>query len=161
MRLSIIKVKKGHGLYKLLIYVLGFLKEHFFDPASHTGFLEDKLRNIRRNLRDDQRRYRKRGGHSSEIPIGLEEVKSDESVQEWITIIKRMKPSPDNISSIKMGMDKTYSHRRYWISNQSPTLAEIVENYPRFIDMPFLVSPFNYTVFNVSHPYKVFTFTNE
>lgn len=51
-----------------------------------------------------------------------------------------MKPTPENRSSIRMGMDKTYTHRRFWISSQSPTLAEIVENYPRFIDMPYLVS---------------------
>ncbi|XP_063041098.1 uncharacterized protein LOC134435998 [Engraulis encrasicolus] len=113
--------------------------EHFYDPVSHSGFLEDKLRNIRRSLRDDQRRYRRRGG-SSEVLVRLEEVvESDESVKEWITVIKRMKPTPENRSSIKMGMDKTYTHRRYWISSQSPTLAEIVEHYPRFIDMPYLI----------------------
>lgn len=116
------------------------VKEHFYDPTSHTGFLEDKLRNICRKLRDDQRRYCRRGG-PSEVTLRLEEVtESDESVQEWITVIKRMKPSPENLSSIKMGMDKTYSYQRYWISNQSPTLAEIVENCPRFVDMPYLVS---------------------
>nr|XP_061836563.1 uncharacterized protein LOC133619519 isoform X2 [Nerophis lumbriciformis] len=50
-----------------------------------------------------------------------------------------MNPSPENLSSIKMGMDKTDFHRRYWISNQSFTLAEIAMNYPRFIDMPYLI----------------------
>ncbi|XP_072772028.1 uncharacterized protein [Nerophis lumbriciformis] len=113
--------------------------EHFYYPTCHTGFLEDKLRNICRKLRDDRRRYCRRSG-SSEVTVRLEEVtESDESVQEWITVIKRMKPCPENLSSLKMGMDKTYFHRRYWISNQSPTLAEIVENYPYFIDMPYLI----------------------
>lgn len=111
---------------------------------SHSGFLEDKLRNIRRSLRDDQRRYRRRGGLGggpSEVLVRMEEVvESEESVKEWITVIKRMKPTPENRSSIKMGMDKTYIHRRYWISSESPTLAEIVGNYPRFVDMPYLVS---------------------
>lgn len=117
------------------------VKEHFCDPSSHTGFLEDKLRNIRRKLRDDQQRYRKRGSRSSEVTIRFEDVtESDESVEEWMTVIKRMKPTPENVSTIKMGMDKTCSHRRYWISNQSPTLAEIMGNYPCFIDMPYLVS---------------------
>lgn len=137
-RLILIVARKISFICVVLVFCV--VKEHFYDPTSHAGFLEDKLRNIRRKLMDDQRRYCRRGC-SSEVTLRLEEVtESDESVQEWITVIKRMKPSPENLSSIKMGMDKTYSHRRYWISNQSPTLAEIVENYPRFVDMPYLVS---------------------
>ncbi|XP_076581846.1 uncharacterized protein LOC143317672 [Chaetodon auriga] len=34
--------------------------EHFYDPISHCGFLETKLRNLRRNLEQGQRRYKKR-----------------------------------------------------------------------------------------------------
>ncbi|XP_062339698.1 uncharacterized protein LOC134038103 [Osmerus eperlanus] len=117
--------------------------EHFYDPTSHSGFLEDKLRNLRRNLRDDQRRYCKigLGRGSSEITVTLEEVTEgdEESAKQWITVIKRMKPTPENLSSIKMGMEKTYAHRRFWITSQSPTVADIFEHYPRFIDMPYLI----------------------
>ncbi|KAF1381066.1 hypothetical protein PFLUV_G00170600 [Perca fluviatilis] len=34
--------------------------EHYYDPVSHCGFLETKPRNLRRNLEQGQRRYRKR-----------------------------------------------------------------------------------------------------
>lgn len=36
------------------------LQEHFYDPSSHSGFLEMRLRNIRRKLEAGQRRYTKR-----------------------------------------------------------------------------------------------------
>ncbi|XP_063076031.1 uncharacterized protein LOC134466064 [Engraulis encrasicolus] len=46
--------------------------EHFYDPVSHCGFIEMKLRNLRRSLQDDQRRYRKRrrssDGFAGEVP---------------------------------------------------------------------------------------------
>ncbi|XP_065099519.1 uncharacterized protein [Paramisgurnus dabryanus] len=114
--------------------------EHFYDPVSHSGFIEMKLRNLRRNLHDDQRLYQRkriRISDSSVVSITLEV--EDESTQEWTTVIKRMKPSPENLHTIKMGMEKTYSNRRSWISNKSPTVKEIFEEYPRFIDMPYLL----------------------
>ncbi|KAI2660424.1 hypothetical protein H4Q32_007986 [Labeo rohita] len=34
--------------------------EHFYDPVSHSGFIEMRLRNLRRKLCDDQRRYQRK-----------------------------------------------------------------------------------------------------
>ena len=90
-------------------------------------------------FRDDQLRYCKRGlcSGSSEITVTLEEVTEgdEESAKQWITVIMRMKPTPENHSSIKMGMEKTYAHRRFWITSQSPTVADIFEHSHRFLDM--------------------------
>lgn len=123
---------------------LNMFQEHFYDPVSHCGFIEIRLRNLRRSLHDDRRRYRKQG-RSSElsrvaITLGVIEEGEDESIGGWITATKRMRPSPENLASIKMGMKKTFSNRRLWIQSQSPTVAEIFQQYPRFVDMPYLVS---------------------
>ncbi|ROL55346.1 hypothetical protein DPX16_0251 [Anabarilius grahami] len=118
--------------------------EHFYDPVSHSGFIEMRLRNLRRKLHDDQRRYqskRSRISDSSGVSITLELTAEgeEESTREWTTVIKRMKPSPENLNTIKVGMEKTYSNRRLWVANKSPTLKEIFEEYPRFVDMPYLL----------------------
>lgn len=122
-----------------------FIQEHFYDPVSHSGFIEMRLRNLRRKLHDDQRRYqrkRSRISDSSGVSITLEitaEGEEEESSREWTTVIKRMKPSPENLNTIKTGMEKTYSNRRLWVANKSPTVKEFFEQYPRFVDMPYLV----------------------
>lgn len=83
-----------------------------------------KLRNIRRNLEEGQRRYQKRKMLGSAASAAQPSV--DEDPSEWLTVIKRMKPSPENMGPIKTAMEKTFSHRRNWISTQSPTVADIV-----------------------------------
>ncbi|XP_029908663.1 uncharacterized protein LOC115360137 isoform X2 [Myripristis murdjan] len=35
-------------------------------------------------------------------------------------------------------MEKTFTHRRFWISTKRPTAEEIFQQYPRFIDLPYL-----------------------
>ncbi|XDV31339.1 hypothetical protein PO909_034048 [Leuciscus waleckii] len=58
---------------------------------------------------------------------------------EWITLMKRLRPSAENIPSIKSAMENTYTRRRSWISKATPTLTEIFNEYPRFLDMPSLI----------------------
>ncbi|XP_016110551.1 uncharacterized protein [Sinocyclocheilus grahami] len=82
--------------------------EHFYDPVSHSGFIEMRLRNLRRRLHYDQRRYqrkRSRISDSSGVSITLEMTAEgeEESSREWTTVIKRMKPSPENLNTIKLG----------------------------------------------------------
>lgn len=112
-------------------------QEHFFDGPSHNGFIEMRLRNIRRKLQQSQRTYNLKRRLSTEqpsLPITDETVPS-----EWLTLIKRMRPSPENSSSIKTAIDQTFSYRRRWITTKSPTVGEIFKEYPRFLDMPALV----------------------
>ncbi|XP_052006258.1 uncharacterized protein LOC127660185 [Xyrauchen texanus] len=88
--------------------------EHFFDGPSHSGFIEMRLRNIRRKLQQSQRIYnlkRRLPTDQPSLPI------TDETVPtEWLTLIKRMRPSPENSSSIKTAIDQTFSYRRRWIT---------------------------------------------
>ncbi|XP_070400016.1 PTB domain-containing engulfment adapter protein 1 isoform X2 [Nothobranchius furzeri] len=52
---------------------------------------------------------------------------------------KRLGPSSENISSLKSAMEKTYTRQGSWISKKNPTMAEILEEYPRFMDIPNLL----------------------
>lgn len=98
-----------------------------------------RLRNIRRKLEVGQRRYMKRKITVLEHKRPEHEPDETSVTNEWIMLMKRLRPSSENITSIKSAMEKTYTRRRSWISTASPTMAEIFSQYPRFIDMPSLV----------------------
>ncbi|XP_039859147.1 uncharacterized protein LOC120723321 [Simochromis diagramma] len=115
--------------------------EHYYDPVSHCGFLETKLRNLRRNLDQGQRRYKKRKvtNDCGEDKKLRQEDGNTSSTDEWVTLIKRLRPSAENLPTIMSGMEETYTSRRAWISKDSPTAAEIFREYPRFLDLPSLL----------------------
>ncbi|KAF5892104.1 uncharacterized protein DAT39_018201, partial [Clarias magur] len=114
-----------------------FFWSFFFDWPSHSGFIEMRLRNIRGKLQQIQRMYSLKRRYSTQQPS----ESPDETVpSEWLTLIKRMRPSPEIIPSIKNAIDQTYSYRRRWIKTKSPTVAEIFKEYPRFLDMPALLT---------------------
>ncbi len=121
----------------LFLFLHYSCQEHFLDGPSHSGFIEMRLRNIRRKLQQNQRMYSLKRRHCTLQPSL---PNPDETVpSEWLTLIKRMRPSPENSSSIKTAIDQTFSYRRRWITTKSPTVAEIFKEYPRFLDMPALV----------------------
>lgn len=110
------------------------------------GFIEMRLRNIRRSLAEGHRRYHRKKwacsaalAQPSTAQPSTAQPLDDNDLREWLFIIKRMKPSPENMGPIKTAMEKTLSHRRNWISTQSPTVADIIHEYPRFIDISSLV----------------------
>ncbi|KAI9522517.1 hypothetical protein NQZ68_035361, partial [Dissostichus eleginoides] len=109
--------------------------EHLYDPASHSGFLEMRLRNIRRKLEEVQRRYRR---HKRSRDVGPSSVQDEGDIKECINLMKKLRPSAENISSIKSAMQKTFTSRRSWISKHSPTINQIFQEYPRFLDIPTL-----------------------
>ncbi|XP_028449633.1 uncharacterized protein LOC114565647 isoform X2 [Perca flavescens] len=115
--------------------------EHFFDPASHSGFLEMRLRNIRRKLEEGQRRYsrHKRCRDVEEMSSSVQDEGDGSEVREFINLMKRLRPSAENMSSIKSAMQKTFTWRRSWISKHSPTMEKILQEYPRFLDIPTLL----------------------
>ncbi|XP_047185130.1 uncharacterized protein LOC118301910 [Scophthalmus maximus] len=115
--------------------------EHFFDPASRSGFLEMRLRNIHRKLEEGQRRYsrHKRSRDVNEMSNSVQDEGDSSDVREFINLMKRLRPSAENISSIKSAMQKTFTWRRSWISKHSPTMEEILQEYPRFLDIPTLL----------------------
>jgi hypothetical protein len=69
-------------------------------------------------------------------------AEGDDSVNEWMTVIKRMRPCQENLSTIKEAMDKTYASQRLWIAARHPTLEDFFAEFPRFVDMPYMVSAY-------------------
>ncbi|KAF3851479.1 hypothetical protein F7725_013251, partial [Dissostichus mawsoni] len=112
--------------------------EHLYDPASHSGFLEMRLRNIRRKLEEVQRRYRRHKRSRDVGPSSVQDEGDDSDIKECINLMKKLRPSAENISSIKSAMQKTFTSRRSWISKHSPTINQIFQEYPRFLDIPTL-----------------------
>lgn len=105
-----------------------------------------RLRNIRRKLEEGQRRYsrHKRSRDVNEMSSSVQDEGDSSDVREFINLMKRLRPSAENISSIKSAMQKTFTWRRSWISKHSPTMEEILQEYPRFLDIPTLVGVFLY-----------------
>ncbi len=90
-----------------------------------------KLRNMRRHLEEGQRRYlRKRKTPCSVSAAALVTSSNDEDPNEWLTVIKRMKPSSENITSIKTAMEKTFIHHRNWISMGHQQLVTFANSTP-------------------------------
>ncbi len=95
-------------------------------------------------LHDDQQCCHKQGRSSDpsgvNIILGLTPKAEKEFIKEWISVTKRMRPSPENLSSIKMSMDETYGDQRLWITTNPLTVAEIFQQYPHFVDLPYVIS---------------------
>lgn len=102
-----------------------------------------RLRNLRRQLEESQRRYRKRKRSKDLGKTPVLEVEDTDDTRELISLMKRQRPSADNLAAIKCTMQRTFDHRRLWISSKSPTMDEIFREYPRFLDVPALVSAFS------------------
>lgn len=68
-------------------------------------------------------------------------AEGEEVISEWKTMIKkRDRVKKTSAPSKKARKKKTYANRRLWITASSPTVEEIFAEYPRFVDMPYLVS---------------------
>lgn len=78
------------------------------------------MRNLRRALHEDQRRYSKQGRSSgpSAVTVTVDTSIGEESITKWITTTKRLRPTPENGTAIKKGMEETYAHRRLWINGE-------------------------------------------
>lgn len=63
---------------------------------------------------------------------------SEEAAHQLVSFCRRA--TSDLKKDITDAMKKTYGNRMLWITNESPTLAEILQKYPRYIDVEGLVS---------------------
>ncbi|KAK5880603.1 hypothetical protein CesoFtcFv8_023614 [Champsocephalus esox] len=98
-----------------------------------------RLRNIRRKLVEVQRRYRRHKRSRDVGPSSVQDEGDDSDIKECINLMKKLRPSAENISSIKSAMQKTFTSRRSWISKHPPTMNQIFQEYPRFSDIPTLL----------------------
>ncbi|XP_015217537.2 uncharacterized protein [Lepisosteus oculatus] len=113
--------------------------EHLYDPVSRTGYIETRLRNFRRTLEADKKKYvlkRRRAelGIVDSKPGSNE--KTSEEAKKWITLMKKTRPLAKNLTVIKNCMERTFSARRKWMVSKRPSLDVVIAEYPRFLDVP-------------------------
>lgn len=89
------------------------------------------------------RRYRRHKRSRDVGPSSVQDEGDDSDIKECINLMKKLRPSAENISSFKSAMQKTFTSRRSWISKHSPIIKQMFQEYPRFMDIPTLVGFFS------------------
>ena len=126
------------------------MQEHFFAPSGgQSGYIQDKLKNVRRNLPPTSKQKSKltRGipadsssGHAgpqaknADIPV-LPEA----DAKELESYCRNATGGAHRVSVMK-AMAECVGNRLQWIKSQKPFLSEVLARYPRFLDIPELVS---------------------
>ncbi|XP_066554653.1 uncharacterized protein LOC136741940 [Amia ocellicauda] len=111
--------------------------EHLYDPISRTGYIETRLRNFRRTLEADKKKYvlkRRR----TEVPPSEQKPEDHvpEETRKWIALMKKTRPLAKNLVLIRNGMERTFGARRRWMLSKRPTVDAVITEYPRFLDVP-------------------------
>jgi hypothetical protein len=57
-------------------------------------------------------------------------------------LLREQRPNVANVQELLDLMEQTRNTRRSWISNNNPSITEILRRYPRFQDVPDSVSHF-------------------
>jgi hypothetical protein len=60
-------------------------------------------------------------------------------------ILRERRPNNANKEELLLLMDRTRDERRAWITRDEPSITEILNKYPRFVDIPDAVSHFHST----------------
>ena len=123
-------------------------KEHLYNPKNDNGFLRQTIRNIRTRDEKIKKRSYQTKRKFEEIQDEVFEEQIDEDLMKGhITVMKSRFPNTeDNKNQIIYLMKLTRSYRKNWIQNEQPFISEILSIYPRYIQMPFLVSYFFLTL---------------
>ncbi|KAG8180826.1 hypothetical protein JTE90_005913 [Oedothorax gibbosus] len=101
--------------------------ELYYDPVSHTGFLEQFIRGSRSSDPNiPTRAYGKR----------KHEVEASTSVMDANNYMSRNKVTTSNKTEMEAALDITREQRRNWILGpEKPSITLILRKYPRFQDM--------------------------
>ncbi|XP_061080371.1 uncharacterized protein LOC133114765 isoform X2 [Conger conger] len=116
--------------------------EHLYDPMSRTGYIETRLRNFRRTLEADKKKYvlkRRRAELGVAEPKGRGgpgEGQRAEETRKWVALMKKTRPLSKNLPTIRTGMERTFAARRKWMSSKRPGVNAVLAEYPRFLDVP-------------------------
>ncbi|XP_064170342.1 uncharacterized protein LOC135242934 [Anguilla rostrata] len=116
--------------------------EHLYDPMSRTGYIETRLRNFRRTLEADKKKYvlkRRRaelGLAEPKARAGPGEGQGAEETRKWVSLLKKTRPLSKNLPTIRSGMERTFAARRKWMSSKRPSVNAVLAEYPRFLDVP-------------------------
>nr|XP_023691406.1 uncharacterized protein LOC111856031 isoform X2 [Paramormyrops kingsleyae] len=117
--------------------------EHLYDPVSRTGYIETRLRNFRRTLEADKKKYvlkRRRAelGLVSQTPVP-KGAQGGEETRKWVALLKRTSPLTKNLPTIRAAMECTFAARRKWMSSERPSMGAVLAEYPRFLDVPSMI----------------------
>ncbi|PIK38266.1 hypothetical protein BSL78_24886 [Apostichopus japonicus] len=123
--------------------------EHFCAEGKQTGFIQDRLKNIRRHIPEEsKKRPFSQGSTFPSCPASSKSQMSsecsdptpisEEAAHQLVSFCRRA--TSDLKKDITDAMKKTYGNRMLWITNESLTLAEILQKYPRYIDVEGLVN---------------------
>ncbi|KAI1887250.1 hypothetical protein AGOR_G00187940 [Albula goreensis] len=113
--------------------------EHLYDPMSRTGYIETRLRNFRRTLEADKKKYvlkRRRAELGLVDPKPKAEEHAGEETRRWVALLKKTRPLNKNLPTIRSGMERTFAARRKWMNSKRPSMNAVLAEYPRFLDVP-------------------------
>ncbi|CAB3977440.1 hypothetical protein BSL78_19360 [Paramuricea clavata] len=120
--------------------------EHFY--CNGHGFIEYRLKNVR-TARPQESRRKKRCAVKDEIssnhiiipdPGKPDEIILTQELNEKICWMKYTPPSNDKHATHVEHFKATHQHRRSAIKASQMTITSIIEEYPRFKDMPDLIN---------------------
>ncbi|KAK5916337.1 hypothetical protein CgunFtcFv8_011330 [Champsocephalus gunnari] len=103
-----------------------------------TGFLEERLRNVRKRMRMLKRPRHQEQQKEQTVPSTPE---YDVPPEKRIEMVLWMKVNRYPVSQVEDYMNQTALHRGKWIrSNGSKSLPEILTEFPRLLDNPGMIS---------------------
>lgn len=136
----------------IFVNFFSVLQENFFtsEDGKQAGYIQTKLKNIRRDLSDDakQRPRKNKVAKTLQLPTTMstssgrkrpreEDCIPDNSADELILLAKRT--SIDQVQDITQAMKETFPNRQKWLEEKAPCVADIIERFPRYKDLPQLV----------------------
>ncbi|XP_028254191.1 uncharacterized protein LOC114453764 [Parambassis ranga] len=102
-----------------------------------TGFLEERLRNVRKRMRS-LIRPRQQEPQEDHAVLTPDSLSSPQNIREMVAWLKANKYP---VSEVEAKMKETSIHRSKWIRcNGSKTISEILREFPRLTDNPGMIS---------------------
>lgn len=116
-----------------------FFKEHINDPENHSGFLGWFIRNQRsRNPMITTRSYKRKLEDEAEVNDDVN-LDCDDNENTICYLKHKFINTEEDRQDIIKAMTKSQQNRLKWIKNDSPTLTDILERYPKYLEIHFLV----------------------
>ncbi|XP_063062279.1 uncharacterized protein LOC134455174 [Engraulis encrasicolus] len=139
-----IKLKYAQGIVALFPYLEDPLSkhgyEHFYDPASGSGYISWRLKTVQRSLSDHSRTAAAAEDDSSGGPKAARPSASpiqQLTGQECVEALSMMNHSADD-AVVREKMMATFEHRQKLVHDPD-TSVDVLETFPRFLDIPGLI----------------------
>ncbi|XP_077974260.1 uncharacterized protein LOC120334474 isoform X2 [Styela clava] len=107
---------------------------HYYDPLRGSGFIENKLKTLRKQMAIEDKMYKKQKRSGSTVELDASLLEDDSPILKKIKWLKETTPNKDNKAEIYNIMKESHDYRRLEIQLKPMTLTDILEKYPRFCD---------------------------